>query len=146
MNDRNHRNRRWAFAAVLFIGALLPRDVMAVDGAVEINQAAAMAGGVTPGDAPGFPVVLTLPGSYVMTGNLTLPDTNTDAIELATATASIVIDMNGFFIIGPGTCAPVCPVASCTGGTGRGIFSTSPILGVAYAAAEFRAWGQPGST
>ena len=126
----NDRNQRWAFAAVLFIGALLPRDVMAVDGAIEINQAAAMAGAVTPGDAPGFPVVLTLPGSYVMTSNLTLPNTNTDAIELATATASIVIDMNGFFIIGPGTCTPACPVTSCTGGTGRGIFSTSPILGV----------------
>ena len=55
----NDRNRRWAFAVLLFIGALLPRDVMAVDGAVEINQAAAIAGGVTPGDAPGFPVVLT---------------------------------------------------------------------------------------
>src|SRR5438046_162421 len=40
----------------------------ASDGVVEINQARALAGGVTRGDAPGFPVTISQPGSYRLTG------------------------------------------------------------------------------
>jgi hypothetical protein len=37
---------------------------------VLINQAAAKAGGITPGDDPGFPATLSLPGRHKLTGNL----------------------------------------------------------------------------
>ena len=42
----------------------------AVDGVIEINQAKALAGGVTPSDTPGFPVSIDTAGSYRLTGNL----------------------------------------------------------------------------
>jgi hypothetical protein len=51
----------------------------AVDGVVLIDQTRALAGNVTPGDAPGFPVTLSLPGSYRLSGNLTAP-AGTDGI------------------------------------------------------------------
>ncbi len=56
------------FAGVLLMSAALPGTAFAVDGQIAITQARAMAGGVTPGDAPGFPVTITQPGSYVLSG------------------------------------------------------------------------------
>ena len=50
------------------------------DGRIEINQARALAGGITPGDAPDFPVTLDQGGSYVLTSNLLLPNVNTHGI------------------------------------------------------------------
>jgi hypothetical protein len=67
----------------------------AADEAIEINQASALAGGVTPGDAPGFPVSLTKPGTYVVTSELNVLDPNADAIV---AHRGASIDLNGFGI------------------------------------------------
>jgi hypothetical protein len=72
---------------------------------------------VTPGDAPGFPVTISQPGSYRLAGNLTVPDLNTTAIQI---TADFVtLDLNGFSIAGPFNCtagpATICPA------TGKGI-------------------------
>jgi parallel beta helix pectate lyase-like protein len=66
-----------------------------------INQAKANAGGVTPGDAPGFPVTISTPGSYQLTGNLTVNDANTHAIHITAD--HVTLDLNGFRITGPGT-------------------------------------------
>ncbi len=74
---------------------------LAVDGVIEINQARALAGTITPGDAAGFPVTLSETGSYRLTGNLTVPDENTTAIEIAAD--HVTLDLNGFGILGPGT-------------------------------------------
>ena len=52
----------------------------AADGAILINQQKAQTGSVTTGDTAGFPVTLSQPGSYVLSGNLTVPDQNTTAI------------------------------------------------------------------
>lgn len=71
----------------------------AVDGVIEINQVRADAGGVTPGDAPGFPVTLSQAGSYRLTGNLTVPDRETTAIQVTSDDVSI--DLNGFALLGP---------------------------------------------
>ena len=69
-----------------------------VDGVVLINQAKALAGNVTPGDAPGFPVTLSRRGSYRLSGNLRVArDTN----GLEVAAEDITIDLNGFTIRGP---------------------------------------------
>jgi hypothetical protein len=72
----------------------------AVDGVVLIDQARALAGNVTPGDAPGFPVTLTLPGSYRLSGNLTVP-VQVDGIVIQSS--EITLDLNGFRISAPET-------------------------------------------
>ena len=91
---------------------------LAVDGVIEINQARAEAGGVTEGDAPGFPVSLQSPGSYRLVGDLVLPNGDTSAIIVASDAVSI--DLNGFAIRGPN--ALTDPSAACSaGGNGRGI-------------------------
>lgn len=61
----------------------------------QINQAHALAGNVTPGDPAGFPVVISLPGSYQLTSNLDVP-AGKSAVEI---TAShVTLDLNGFLI------------------------------------------------
>jgi hypothetical protein len=68
---------------------------------VLINQAAALAGGVSPGDAPGFPVTLSQGGSYRLTSNLKVP-AGVSGVEI---TASDVrLDLNGHAVIGPNVC------------------------------------------
>jgi len=64
----------------------LASRTLAVDGVIPINQVRALAGNTTPGDAPGFPVTISQPGSYRLTGNLTVPDANTTAICLTSST------------------------------------------------------------
>jgi hypothetical protein len=106
---------------ILTLGLVLglTGSAWAVDGVVDINQARALAGGVSPGDTAGFPVTISQAGSYRLTGNLTVPDANTTAISVAAD--NVTIDLNGFSILGP------------TGaGTGRGVsgvgFSHTTVL------------------
>ncbi len=88
---------RWLALASLLLA--LPRLALATDGVIEINQVRAEAGGVTAGDTPGFPVTLSQAGSYRLTGNLTVPDRDTTAIQVTSDDVSI--DLNGFAILGP---------------------------------------------
>src|ERR1022692_224651 len=100
---------RWLPLALLsagFCGCL-----NAVDGVVLISQVQALAGNVTPGDAPGFPVTISVPGSYRLSGNLTVPDQNTTAIQIAAD--NVTIDLNGFSILGPTVCTGTPAVTSC---------------------------------
>jgi len=105
---------------------LLPATAFAVDGVIEINHARALAGNVTPGDTPGYPVTVSLPGSYRLTGNLTQANAGTHVIEVTASSATI--DLNGFGLRGattctrgpgPTTCAPV--------GQGHGIKATGEV-------------------
>ena len=106
------------------LGIALPAaTAFAADGVVEINQARAVAGGVTVFDNPGFPVTLGRPGSYMLTGNLVIDDADTTAIEIITS--NVNLDLNGFTIDGPVDCGPpdgrptVCSAMSQgTGGAG----------------------------
>lgn len=82
--------------------ALMPRAAMAVDGVIEINQARALAGGVTPTDDPGFPVTLDHGGSYRLTGDLTF-DGNGGAIDVTGNGPEVMLDLNGFSITQTGT-------------------------------------------
>ncbi len=102
------------------LGALAPAPALAVDGQVAITQAKAMAGGVTPGDAPGFPVSINLPGSYVLSSGLTVPDANTTAIEINAD--HVTIDLNGFAILGPTDCSGK-PLECANTGNGSGIIT-----------------------
>ncbi len=98
---------------------LTPSLIHAADGTIVIEQNRAIAGGVTPGDEPGFPVTLSQPGSYRLAGNLTVPDADTSAIVITAS--GVTLDLNGFSIAGPLLCtggpAVTCPAT----GKGNGI-------------------------
>lgn len=82
-----------------FLTLLSAQPVLAIDGQILISQAKALAGNVTPGDAPGFPVTLTRTGSYKLIGNLDLPAADgVNGIEANNV--EITIDLNGFRIDG----------------------------------------------
>lgn len=98
--------------------ALSTSVLQAVDGIVLIDQNRAMAGNVTPGDAPGFPVSINVPGSYRLSGNLTLPSAAVWAIEV---TSHVTLDLNGFAILGPVNCAGGSCVTATATGDGGGI-------------------------
>jgi len=66
-----------------------------------IDQAKAVAGGITPGDAPGFPITLSLPGSYKLTSSLQAPA----GVSAIVITASgVTLDLNSFDIRGTNPC------------------------------------------
>lgn len=82
----------------------LASAVAASDGVVEVNQARALAGGINPSDTPGFPILITERGSYVLTSNLDLSALSIrDAFFVVASDVSI--DLNGFTILGPVTCS-----------------------------------------
>ncbi len=100
-----------ALALLMLVSAPIAH---AVDGVIEINQARALAGGVTPDDTAGLPVTISAPGSYVLTGDLSSTGANETIIEITTN--DVTLDLNGFtirciFVFNP-----------CAGtGAGRGI-------------------------
>jgi len=114
---------RMTTGAMLF--AIAAGNLYGVDGVVLIDQARALAGNVTPGDVPGFPVRISLPGSYRLSGNLTVPDAFTHGFEVVVP--DVTIDLNGFSIIGPVSCTGGSfnepPLSCTTSGNGRGITS-----------------------
>lgn len=126
-NSRRHCSTTVCALALLFSGA-----VYGGDGVIEINQARAVAGGVTAGDAGGFPVTINAPGSYRLTGNLAVPDENTTGIFIAAD--HVTVDLNGFAIIGPVVCTATSGPAATTcsaSGTGSGIDGRLPGAGFA---------------
>ena len=82
-----------------FLVATPASAVTVANGVVLFNQADALAGNVTPGDAPGFPVTLSATGSYRLAGNL-LPTAGNDGIEVTGP--EVTIDMFGFRLAGSG--------------------------------------------
>ncbi|MFO0690027.1 MAG: hypothetical protein U0900_15125 [Myxococcota bacterium] len=94
----------------------------ASDGVLEINQVCATGPGCAAGDAPGFPVSISAPGSYRLTSNLSV-DPTTTAIQVSAN--SVHVDLGGFAIVGPNDCGEG-PTTSCTyaDAGGNGIVST----------------------
>jgi len=82
-------------AAIAACAVLLAVPAAAVDGEILIDQAKVNAGGITPGDAPGFPATLSRPGRYKLTGNLAVP---ADLLAIEVTQDSVTIDLNGFTI------------------------------------------------
>jgi hypothetical protein len=107
--------------ALLCLFIAISSSLFAADGVTIIDQRSAQAGNVTPGDAPGFPVTISRPGSYKLMSNLNVSHEDVTAI-LVTA-PNVTINMNGFSIIGPTQCVdggfalPTCP----TLGVGIGV-------------------------
>ena len=99
---------------VLLLASL---PVLADEGVLEINQACATAAtGCVAGDGAGFPVSITQPGSYRLTGDLTPPPASPEALFVRSN--DVTIDLNGFTIRGDQSCSDtgaVPNVVSCTG-------------------------------
>ena len=108
---------RFAVGAIFALLALiLSRPSWAVDGVILIDQNKALAGNVTPGDAPGFPVSITRSGSYRLSSDLVVADADTTAIDITGAAGRVTVDLNGFSILGPVTCTGSSagnPVTTC---------------------------------
>ncbi|MFT7775542.1 hypothetical protein [Roseateles sp.] len=114
----------------LHVGLALALACGLANGQTVIDQNRALAGSITPGDAPGFPIRLSLPGSYKLTGNLVVGTLNTNAIELAAD--GITLDLNGYTISGPISCTGGSVSAvncSASSGLGRGITNIAPGVG-----------------
>ena len=98
------------------------------DGRFEINQAC-VATGCFPTDDPGLPVTLESAGSYVLTSNIT----GSAAGAIAATVAGVRLDLNGFTVAGPGTCAATLGgdgklvSTDCTGTAGTGISGVSSL-------------------
>lgn len=134
-----------------FLMALLPGAALAIDGVVLIDQSKALAGNVTPGDTPGFPITISQSGSYRLDGSLTVPDVNTNAIVITAP--SVTLDLNGFSIVGSNVCTVRVTFGvrgvSCSAGssaTGIGIlaFSSAGIYSLAIRNGTIRGMGAAG--
>jgi len=125
--------------AAVFGGVAMP--TWAVDGVILIDQNKATAGNVTPGDTPGFPVTLSLPGSYRLAGNLTVPDANTNAIIIAAD--HVTLDLNGFAILGPTDCSGGIQHCANTG-SGMGISTDTDRLNITIRNGTVKGMGRRG--
>jgi hypothetical protein len=111
---------RWFTGWILVSSILCGASVLAADGTLEINQACAENGGCFTGDSAGFPVTIASPGSYRLTGNLTL-SADVDAVLITTS--SVTLDMGGFVISGPGSCTGSGSSIDCgEAGVGSGVW------------------------
>ncbi|MPZ55047.1 MAG: hypothetical protein GEU91_00865 [Rhizobiales bacterium] len=104
-----------SFAKTLAGLLLLATPALAVDGEILLDQARVNAGGITPGDTPGFPATLSRPGRYKLTGNLKAP-AEKDGIEVAQH--DVTIDLNGFTISGAPSTTVVAGVLALPVGGG----------------------------
>jgi hypothetical protein len=82
-----------------------------------INQARAQAGKVTPGDARGFPVTISRPGSYRLTSNLIVTNPGSPAVNIVAN--DVTLNLNGFMVQGPTVCTGTPLICTpCCGGDG----------------------------
>lgn len=113
MNPSKTRSMSFVVMTALVLSAPATAD----DGLIEINQASVLAGGVTAGDAPGYPATLTGPGSYRLTGGLTPPAGQSGIVISG---SQVTLDLNGFSIRGTAVCTGD-PASSCSAHGGDGI-------------------------
>jgi hypothetical protein len=72
--------------------------------AIVIDQSRALAGSITPGDTPGFPIVISKPGSYILTSNITVTGPANTTLLIITSD-DVTLDLNGYVMIGLGAYA-----------------------------------------
>ncbi len=93
---------RIAHASLAFALLMATTQANAVtndNGDVLITQAAVNAGGITPGDTPGFPVTISLSGTYRLASNLAVTS-EVNGIEVRAN--EVTIDMGGHTLAGSG--------------------------------------------
>ncbi len=110
----------------LFVLSLLTLTIagpaLASDGVLEINFTCAVNTGCFPGDPAGFPVTISIPGSYRLTSNLSiglLPggENNVDFIRIEAD--DVTLDLGGFRI----SCRDAFGGSPCPGG-GEGVHAS----------------------
>jgi Right handed beta helix region len=69
---------------------------------VVIDQTAALAGNVSPGDAPGFPITLSRGGHYTLDSDLVVP---ADTPGIVIAAPNVTLDLGGHTLRGPVNCS-----------------------------------------
>ena len=109
-----------------------------------IDQAKALAGGITAGDAPGFPVTLSATGSYKLTSNLVVPG-NTNGIVITAP--NVTLDLNGYSVSGPVNCVLSGGQLVCAGpiaGGFRGISTTANVEGTTIRNGHVRGFAESG--
>ena len=93
---------RIAVASIALASLLAAGPALAVtneNGEVLITQTAVNAGNITPGDTPGFPVTISVPGTYRLASNLTVT-TAVNGIEVRAN--EVTIEMGGRTLAGSG--------------------------------------------
>jgi hypothetical protein len=118
----------------LLLVLALATPAMAADGVLEISQTCAVQTGCFPGDDPGFPVTITTPGSYRLTGSLDLSAEGVNVSGVAVSVPAVTIDLGGFHVAGPTSCSGSgltidCSPASTGVGSGGVQFSISATAG-----------------
>jgi hypothetical protein len=113
-----------AACATLSAQAAGPSASSTADGRL-VDQSKVLNGGVSAGDAPGFPLTLSEPGLYRLTGNLTVSDPNLDAVQITAD--GVTLDLNGYSIVGP---------VSCTGSGAQLNCAPTPASGVGVRASQ----------
>jgi hypothetical protein len=107
---------------------------------IEINQTRAMVGGVTSGDAPGFPVAIWESGSCRLTSNLDVSAESPINVILISA-PDVTLDLNGFSLIGPTVCTGD-PLECTPTASAHGIVTTPAAEGVTVKNGAVRGiWG-----
>lgn len=102
---------RHLFAGLLFGLALCSTNLMAQ---VSIGPISIAAGGITPGDSPGYPATISVSGSYKLGSNLS--SGGTTAIDITAS--NVTLDLNGYTIDGGSVvCLPnvAGPGNTCSG-------------------------------
>lgn len=105
-------------AVAFTAGLVMVASLYAADGQQEINQACAVNTGCFEGDGPGFPVTISQPGSYRLTGNLDLTAENPATNGIDISAPATTVDLGGFQIIGPARCSGACGAVSCGSSSG----------------------------
>lgn len=118
-------HRRLNKRVLLFVAFLLAAPLTVQAQVVALDQSKALAGNITPGDAPGFPISINRPGSYRLTGAITTAAANEIAVEVNAR--DVTLDLAGFTIKGPVTCSATPNPASitCLPATGVGVLVSS---------------------
>ncbi len=116
--------RQWTTLGWTAVAAALlaPAPVSASNGEIEVNAATAAVGGVTgnlESDPPGLPVVITEPGSYRLTGSLSVASPDETAIQITAN--DVTLDLAGFRLRGPVVCSGPLPTTCAASGSGRGV-------------------------
>jgi hypothetical protein len=111
------------YLLTILAGHWVAPSAFADAGAIEINDAKAVAGGLNGSlvdDPAGYPVVITQSGAYVLTGNLSVANAGDTAIEVLADDVSV--DLRGFSLSGVVTCSNSGSALSCSAtGGGFGI-------------------------
>jgi hypothetical protein len=90
-------NRPCIAAALFAAVAFLPAAQAFAAGEILITHARANAGNVTPGDAPGYPVTISIPGKFQLASNLFVA---ANKIGIQVTSPYVTIDLNGFLMQG----------------------------------------------